>query len=417
MFIKCLIRRSGINLRNERTRHIPNNKMRIIFISSGQYPNGGAASNRHLAYSKGLIELGHQVEFILLKKQQWADKEIELNKIKFICVASKASNSLSKIDKIFLHFKSIRKAKTALTKFNEEKKISALILLDPDISILIPLINQGRRLGIKIFHERTEYPFVVADKSILGKINLGFYLKYVIKQFDGIYVINGALKKYFASLTSCDICIVNMVVEPSRFEHHPRKPVDKNTIITYCGTLEGDKDGVLILIKSFARIANKFLRAKLRLIGSLKNEITKEKITSLVKDLKIEDRVEFTGFVGREEIPGFLINSDILALSRPNNKQAEGGFPTKLGEYLATGNPVVITDVGEISLFLKDKINAYIAAPDSVDEFSKKLLEALSDNNRERIGLEGKKLVYNEFNYLTQAKKIESLCNKNLSLS
>ena len=390
--------------------------MKIIFISSGQYPNGGAASNRHLAYSKGLIELGHQVEFILLKKQHWAGEEIEFNEIKFICVSPRATDSLSKIEKIILHFKSIRNAKTALTKFNEEKKISALILLDPDISILIPLINQGKRLGLKIFHERTEYPFVVAGKSILGKINLSFYLKYVIKKFDGIYVINRALKRYFSSLTSCDICIINMVVEPTRFEHCPKKSVDKNTIITYCGTLEGDKDGVPILIKSFAMIANKFPFAKLQLMGSLENEITKEKITSLVEELKIQDRVEFTGFVGREEMPDLLNSSDILVLARPNNKQAEGGFPTKLGEYLATGNPVVITNVGEIGLFLKDGINAYIAAPDSVKKFSEKLQEALSDSNREKIGLEGKKLVYEEFNYLIQAKKLESFfCNKNLS--
>jgi glycosyltransferase involved in cell wall biosynthesis len=390
-----------------------NNKLRIIFISSGQYPNGGAASNRHLAYSKGLIELGHEVEFILLKKQDWGGEEIKFNEIKFICVSPKASNSLSKIEKIILHFQTIKKAKKTLIKFNKEKQISALILLDPSVSILIPLINQGKRLGLKIFHERTEYPFLVAGKSILGKIDLNIYLKYVIKRFDGIYVITHALKNYFSSLTSCDICIVNMVVESSRFEDRQKRREHKNTIVTYCGTLEGDKDGVPILIKSFAMITNEFPNAKLQLIGSLRNEITKQRIMSLVQDLKIEDRVEFTGFVGREEMPDFLKNSDILALARPNNKQAEGGFPTKLGEYLATGNPVVITNVGEIGLFLKNRINAYIAEPNNVGNFSEKLHEALSDNDRVKIGLEGKKLVYNEFNYLTQAKKLEQFfCNK-----
>ncbi len=389
--------------------------MRIVFISSGQYPNGGAASNRHLAYSKGLIELGHEVEFILLKKQHWQDEEIKFNEIRFICVCPKSNNSLSKIEKIILHFKTIRKAKTTLIKFNKEKKISALILLDPDSLILIPLINQGKRLGLKIFHERTEYPFVVAGKSILGKIDLKIYLKYVIKKFAGIYVINHALKNYFSSLTGCNIGIINMVVEPSRFEHDRKSPISKNTIITYCGTLEGDKDGVPILIKSFAMIANEFPFAKLQLIGSLRNEKTKQRVMSLIQDLKIEDRVIFAGFVGREEMPDILNNSDILALARPDNKQAEGGFPTKLGEYLATGNPVVITNVGEIGLFLKDRINAYIAEPDNVEKFAEKLQEALSDNDRIKIGLEGKKLVYNEFNYLTQAKKLEQFfCNKDL---
>ena len=41
--------------------------MKLIFVSTGQYPNGGAATNRHLAYAKGLKELGHEIEFFIKK--------------------------------------------------------------------------------------------------------------------------------------------------------------------------------------------------------------------------------------------------------------------------------------------------------------------------------------------------------------
>ena len=49
----------------------------------------------------------------------------------------------------------------------------------------------------------------------------------------------------------------------------------------------------------------------------------------------------------------------MLVLARPDNIQAKGGFPTKLGEYLATGNPVVVTKVGEIPNYLIDGVNAF----------------------------------------------------------
>lgn len=382
--------------------------MRLIFISSGQYPDGGAATNRHLAYSKGLAELGHEVEFLLLEKQQWESNEIRFNNIKFIAVNHIEKSHLSKIKKIGLHLKSISKVINILNEETKTKKVlSALILLDTRVSILIPLLRKGKKLGLKIFHERTEYPSVVAGRSIFGKIDLSIYLRFVIKKFDGLFVINSALKKYFSTLTNSKIIITNMIVDPSRFEQLLNKPNNTKPIITYCGKLEGDKDGVPILIKSFARIAHKSPQVTLKIIGSLGNEKTKQKLQSLVHELNIESRVVFTGSVGREDMPKILKDSDILALARPNNKQAEGGFPTKLGEYLATGNPVVITNVGEIGLFLKDKVNAYIAEPDSPEKFSEKLLEALSDQNRIKVGLEGQKLVYNEFNYLTQAKKLE----------
>ena len=97
-------------------------------------------------------------------------------------------------------------------------------------------------------------------------------------------------------------------------------------------------------------------------------------------------------------------------LARPNNKQAEGGFPTKLGEYLATGNTVVVTNVGEIGLFLEDKKNAFISEPDSAEKFSQKnYAKPLLNNNALQVGIEGKKLVYNEFNYLTQANVLEKM--------
>ena len=61
------------------------------------------------------------------------------------------------------------------------------------------------------------------------------------------------------------------------------------------------------------------------------------------------------------EVPQLLMDSEVLALDRPNSIQAQCGFPTKLGEYLLTGNPVVVTKVGDIPLFLEDGVSALLA--------------------------------------------------------
>ena len=109
----------------------------------------------------------------------------------------------------------------------------------------------------------------------------------------------------------------------------------------------------------------------------------------------------------REKVPPLLNNASALALARPYNKQSEGGVPTKLGEYLATGKPVIITDTGEISLFLKDGYNAFIAKPGDIDSFSDKISEVFADYPRALvIGKNGRLLTENEFNYLEQARKL-----------
>ena len=106
----------------------------------------------------------------------------------------------------------------------------------------------------------------------------------------------------------------------------------------------------------------------------------------------------------REEIEKILSLSHILVLSRTKNKRSEGGFPTKLGEYLASGKPVITTNVGEISDYLTDKVNAFIVEPNNVEAFANCLLYVANHYDEAiKVGLEGKKLAESVFNYKTQA--------------
>ena len=391
-------------------RIIPGKKnMKLLFISSEQYPNGGAAVNRHLAYAKGLEELGHHVSFILLNKQQWKDGQLVEGNIEFLQPAFPDSSPQSKTGRLTFLLKSIRDAKRKIFAESNKAEPLSVILLDTDIVVLIPLLNYCKKLDIRVYHERTEYPDVVTGKALLKRVKLFIYLKWVVGRFNGIYVINQALRRYFLEITNgrLEVWVVNMIVDPSRF-NCPERTSDSETVISYCGTLQGDKDGVPILVRSFALIASEFPRTRLQLIGSLKDPSTKAQLLTLIKECGVESRVLLTGAVTREKIPELLCNSDILALSRPANKQAEGGFPTKLGEYLATGKVAVVTAVGEIPRFLTDQKNAFIAEPDSAEKFAEKLKEALLSEERVKIGLEGRKLVFDEFNYLAQARVLET---------
>ena len=92
--------------------------------------------------------------------------------------------------------------------------------------------------------------------------------------------------------------------------------------------------------------------------------------------------------------------------ARPDNVQAKYGFPTKLGEYLLTENPVVLTRVGDIPLFLRDGESAYIAEPGDEEEIASKMIEALTSPNAQSIGMKGAEIAMQEFNSEIEAKKI-----------
>ena len=119
--------------------------------------------------------------------------------------------------------------------------------------------------------------------------------------------------------------------------------------------------------------------------------------------------------MSRDKIPELLINSDCLVLARPDSKQAQFGFPTKLGEYLATGNPVVVTSTGEITNYLKDNYSAFIASPGNIKDISDKILQVLSDkNNSYSVGQKGFEIAMKYFNSEVQANGISEILKENL---
>lgn len=385
--------------------------MNLLFVSSCQYPEGGAAANRHLAYAKGLVELNNKVTFILISDNDKQDRDFVLDGINFIS-ASPVSEiaKKSKLRQLYSSFRAIKNAKRKILALHSREIVDAVILLDTYFFILYPFIKLCHNLKIKIFHERTEYPLVVERKGALGKIHNRIYTTFILPGFDGIYVISNALRNYFIEITrnKIPVSILNMVVDPSRFTYENNSNTENLKSLVYCGSMDIEKDGVDILIRSFGKAINRQGSKedlRLTLIGDVSNSILKNKLDRIVEESGCSGRVIFTGLVTRQRIPELLNNAHALALSRPDNKQAEGGFPTKLGEYLTTGKPVIITDVGEIGLFLKDGENAFVANPGSIDSFSDKIVQVFDNYpNALKIGLKGRDLVFSEFNYQKQAQ-------------
>lgn len=257
---------------------------------------------------------------------------------------------------------------------------------------LIPMLVRKKK--IRVFHERTEHPEV--SKHIF--LNLKKYLR-SCSRLTGLFVISEPLKTYFENIgvPKNKIAIINMTVDGSRFNGLEKKQSER--YIAYCGKASNNKDGVDILIKAFSIVAKKIPDIKLYIVGAIPKANEEKGNIRLVEDLGLTERVIFTGVVDSKSVPQILKNAEVLALARPDNLQAKHGFPTKLGEYLLSSNPVVITAVGDIPKFLKNDINAYISLSDDAQAFAKKLLRALENPQKSKeIGERGRLLALEKFN-------------------
>lgn len=384
----------------------------IIFLTDHPIPHGMAESNRIMALAKGMVENGLKIHIVVLNPTDWRDhvlnklSEGDLDGYHFLYASGRTVRPAGKPAYLASILIGLFKTLSFIISTYRKEDLKAIVMFHTKSIYPLKVWPIVKFLGIKLIHERNEYPFLLHKKNIWNKIDLFIYEHIAVKLFDGFLLITDALVEYFTKIKrkNARTIKINMIVDPSRFGNHSEPAREK--YLAYCGSLWGDKDGVPILLEAFGLIASQYLDIRLKLIGDIEPEQEYKKLKDLIHRLGLTDRVDFTGKLSKDEIPEVLEKAYALVLARPDNVQARGGFPTKLGEFLATGRPVVITAVGEIPVFLKDGINAYIAEPGNPDCFANKLRDCLRNSEEaNEIGVKGQMLTQHEFNYTVQSKK------------
>ena len=236
-----------------------------------------------------------------------------------------------------------------------------------------------------------------------------------VSKIDLFAVMTNTLISHFQKMANpaAKFFHLPMTVDMSRFlSEYKNTNTYKKPYIAFTGTYTNAKDGVDVLIHAFARIEKDFPDYHLYLAGFYHYDVPMQK--KLIADYQLDDKITYLNVLNKDEIPPFILNADLLVLSRPDSRQAQGGFPTKLGEYLATSNPVCVTRVGEIPDYLEDNISAFMAEPGDVDSFADAMRRALSDKeNAHRVGLNGRKVAEANFSADVQAKRLFEFLEEN----
>lgn len=353
---------------------------RIIFV--GYYIPGDAPSNFVVSFCKGYAELGVDVKLILT-----------VNSI----------GSVPQIDGVEIYpilGLSLIKREKAIAKLISKNYIPGETVVQYYGSPFLGWLPFTRKYPS--FYTVAEIPY--ANPSMSFNFKLKEWLQQLsIKKATGLLVLTQALYNYYVNKGVANVRVFNLIIDPERFSG--LKKTTSERYISYCGSIGVYKDGVGDLIDAFAMNHSKHPDVILQIIGGFFSQQDETILRGKVEKLNIKDYVRFTGRVLPEKMPELLYNSEVLALARPNNKQAQYGFPSKLGEYLFTGNPVVVTRVGEIDHFLTDMKNCVFATPDDPKDFAEKLDWVLSHPKEARvIGDAGHKVAEDNFSILSQCR-------------
>ena len=398
-----------------------NKKLNIAVLFENAFPVGFAEANRLLSLSQGINELGHKIKVYCIRPADRSPNILNktaqgnINGLEYIYPAKTTVWPDTKLARILIYLKGLLLTWKTLRQDIKKEKIDVIISYSYSVLINNLFWIFSRVHKIKFVYLVDEFPYSVLYPNKYGFLYRWYELNHFYKIFDLLLVISTPLKEFYAKRIkqNATISIIPMTVQPKRFENILSEQIYPKPYFAYAGYLGDDKDGVDILIKAFSIVAKKYEDVLLVLIGYSNNQVHHDRLVQLTEEHNIIDKVIFTGRIHRDEIPRYFCNALGLVLARPDNIQAKGGFPTKLGEYLAAGKPVVVTKVGEIPDYLKDNHSAFLAEPNSAESFAEKMIELLSDpGNAIQIGKQGKKLTEEVFNYKVQARRILEFLNQ-----
>lgn len=377
--------------------------MRVAILCCYPIPYGMAATTRINAYSKGLTIAGDKVDVWSLiptgnrfNSDTAKDMEIvDSVRYQYVFRRKKANNKLLHIIEIFISYLLL-----PYKIYNEHKEEQYDVVVastdNPFALLYFSLIKKIIRCRLLFIFD--EYPIPIRKflKSRLPKWKIQMYQQ-VLKKYNGYIAMTQNLLNFYQAICNKPGTIVSTIIDTDRFtapSNHSN--INKTTPtfpikITYLGNMELSKDNVDNIIQAFALSKYKE-KCKLYLYGTPTPK-DKEMLLSIINQNHLTDKVVFD-YVDFKNVATVLKSSHILVSSQPDTVRASGGFPTKLGEYLASGTPVLLTDVGEIGKYFKHNEHLFLSKPNDPIDYANKLdyiidnydfAKSIAENGRKEI--------------------------------
>jgi len=268
----------------------------VIFGDAFTFPEGDASTNRVYAYAKGFKEYGTDVHVICFRNSYLTNLSDKSEDIKYYHPFGRTERSKS-----FIHrrFQEINKYFNAYLLFREIRKredIAFILCYTKVLRTQLFAFLMSRVFKSTLILERSEHPFKDYRRQVAARISGRLKVSVEIKFCDAIFCISDYLVAFYRKMgaQSEKLLKVPSTVDGSRFVGPFQRPVEKK-YVCYCGSLTKLKDGVDILINSYAMVVNRISEVDLILLGRADTDVDEKYFRSLVSSLQLNDHVIFTG--------------------------------------------------------------------------------------------------------------------------
>lgn len=173
---------------------------------------------------------------------------------------------------------------------------------------------------------------------------------------------------------------------------------ERQHLVAYAGALRKFK-GIDLLID----VAKELPEVQFVFAGGSSSEV--EAYQQLTKEKQVKN-VTFLGYVQQEHLPGLLQAADVLAHPHCSGEAASFTSPLKLFDYMASGTPIVATEIPPLMEFKSSGAIAGWCEPDNPVKFAECLQQVLATHPRKVEGYTDNLEFVRQFSWENRIAKI-----------
>lgn len=270
-------------------------------------------------------------------------------------------------------------------------------------------VDWVKQNGAKYLFSILEHPRRNARTD--NKYKYSEYMQKTANMYDIIMPITTTIEEIYKSYGRNKPIFRNPIVVDTTLFAEARIKVSKSIQrLLYCGNLCHEEE-MKILLYEFSLVHRSYPEVQLEIIGggysARATKILLDKYNTICRKLNIQIAVQFMGKISHNEVLSRYAGADAFLLPRPFREYSAAGFPTKLGEYLACGKPVIAYGTGDIPLYLVDGESAYLVSTDAPGFFAETIIRAIIDSSSGTIGQKGADVAEKHFSIHAASRRIK----------
>jgi len=348
-------------------------------------------------------------------------------------VSNKIKNDINNYHRIY-EKSSIKLFRTPIIPIKGLNRISAYltsyrfikkILLENNIDVVLlysivtnakATIKSCKELNIPIIHRTFDIVHDLIDEKYLKNIVLKFE-KNSYPEFNEVIANTPFMKTWSEEMKSKNVIIIPQGVDPNIMKPLPKDTIlqknlhisNDDKIVMYLGSIHSIS-GLPFIIKAMPKIIEIIPNFKLLIVGGGAHLA---KLKEISKNLNLNDKIIFTGYVQYADIPKYCSLADLCINPFEITEMTKKLSPVKIFDLLSCGKAVLTTPLeGLIHDFPRESKTLIYA---NLEDFHSRIIELLNNPLLETFGIKGRQFV--EANYTWESVTIRFLeeFKKNLS--